>query len=160
MTIAATIERFMSEHSVSYAVVSHPRTDSSGGSASAASLPADKVAKAVLLKAHEDYALAVLPASSRINWEWLRAQTERAWELASEGEVSRVFHDCAPGAVPAIGTAYELETIVESSLRGQPELYFEAGDHEDLIRLAERDYETLLDGAVYRHFARSRGADA
>ena len=160
MTIAATVERFMNEHGVSYGVVSHPRTDSSGGSAQAASLPADKVAKAVLLRGQEDYALAVLPASRRIDWMWLRAQTERAWKLASEGEVSRVFHDCAPGAVPAIGPAYKLETIVESSLRGQPELYFEAGDHEDLIRLAEHDYEMLLDGAVFRHFARSRGADA
>ncbi len=152
MKIATTVERFLSGHAVRYGVVPAARAGSGGG-ANTPRPPAERVVKAVLLRADDDYALAVLPASRRIDWERLREQTERAWTLASEAEVERIFHDCAPGAVPAVGAAYELATIVEASLREQPELYFEAGDHEDLIHVTEHDYETLLGEATYRHFA-------
>ena len=48
--------------------------------------------------------------------------------------------------------SYGMDAIVETCLRSQPQLYFEAGDHEDLIEIAERDYETLLGDVDYRSF--------
>ena len=154
MTLAASIERFLSENGVRYGVVAHRHTDSSFDSAQAAKLPPDKVAKGVLLRENEKYVLAVLPASRKLDLDWLRSETGRPYELARESEVEKLFHDCAPGAVPAVGAVYGLETLVESSLREQPELYFEAGDHEELIHVTEHDYERLLGDFEYYHFAR------
>jgi len=154
MAIAASMERFLSENGVRYDVVTHPYTESSFGSAIAAKLFPDKVAKGVVLKENGKYALAVLPASRKLDLDWLRGQTGRPYQLARESEVEKVFHDCAPGAVPAVGAVYGLETLVESSLREQAELYFEAGDHEELIHVTEQDYEKLLGDAQYCHFAR------
>ena len=155
MTLAAGIERFLSENGVRYGVVAHRHTGSSFDSAQSAKLPPDKVAKGVLLRENENYVLAVLPASRKLDLDRLRSETGRAYELARESEVEKLFHDCAPGAVPAVGAVYGLETIVESSLREQPELYFEAGDHEELIHVTEHDYEMLLGDFQYYHFART-----
>ena len=133
MATAASIERFLIESGVRYGVVTHQHSESSLGSVLAAKLLPDKVTKGVVLKENEKYALAVLPASYKLDLDWLRSQTGRPYQLARESEVERVFHDCAPGAVPAVAAVYGLETLVESSLREQAELYLEAGDHEELI---------------------------
>ena len=80
-------------------------------------------------------------------------QTEHDYELASEDELRELLPDCAIGAVPAVGPAYGMNTLVEQSLRSEPELYFEAGDHEELILVSERDYEKLLGDATYLEFS-------
>lgn len=159
MPMAANIERYLSDNGVRYGIVTHQHSETSFGSALAANLVPDKVAKGVLLRENGQYALAVLPASRKLDLDLLRHQTGRPYRLARESEVERVFHDCAPGAVPALGSVYGLATIVESSLREQPELYLEAGDHEELIHLTRQDYETLPGDTRYCHFARLYGID-
>lgn len=152
MTIANTIKHFLDSHGTPYEIVPHPFTSSSYASAKAAHVPADRVAKGVLLKSEGEYLLAVLPASRRLDLRWLADEIERELELAGEDELATVFSDCAFGAVPAVGPAYGLPTLVESCLRAQPELYFEAGDHEDLVRVDESDYETLLGDVRFLSF--------
>ncbi len=69
--------------------------------------------------------------------------------FASEQELPDIFPDCELGAVPAIGPAYGLETIIDTRLRTQPDIYFEAGDHEELAHISEPQFETLLAEARY-----------
>jgi Ala-tRNA(Pro) deacylase len=152
MAIAATVERSLKASGIPYELLPHAPTKSSYGSARAAHLPARQLAKGVLLKEKDKYLLAVLPASRKLDLSWLRSETGRACELASEAELSQIFPDCAPGAVPALGPAYGLQAVVERALCGQSELYFEAGDHEELVHVREADYETLIGEAEYCSF--------
>jgi Ala-tRNA(Pro) deacylase len=46
-----------------------------------------------------------------------------------------------------------METIVDNSLVGQPEVYFESGDHRGLIRVDGEEFLTLLREAMYGQFA-------
>ncbi len=69
--------------------------------------------------------------------------------FASEQELPNIFSDCELGAVPAIGPAYGLETIIDTRLRTQTDIYFEAGDHEELAHIREPQFEKLLSGARY-----------
>jgi len=64
-------------------------------------------------------------------------------------DLAIMFPDCELGAVPALGPAYKLDTVVDESLRGQEEIYFEAGDHEELIRVSGGDFESLLQDADF-----------
>ena len=153
MSIAATIQRFLGHYQIPYEVVAHPYRGSSYGSALAARVAPDRVAKGVVLKEDSTYTLAVLPATRRLDINRLRRQTEREYELASEDELRELLPDCTIGAVPAVGPAYGMNTLVEQSLRTQPELYFEAGDHEELIRVSESDFEKLLGDATYLEFS-------
>jgi Ala-tRNA(Pro) deacylase len=76
----------------------------------------------------------------------------RPLETAPEMDLQVVFADCEFGAVPALGAAYQVDTIVEESLRSQPEIYFEAGDHEELIAVSGADFELLLEKSPYLKF--------
>ena len=46
--------------------------------------------------------------------------------MASEEQIETLFHDCEPGAVPAIGAAYGLKVIVDDSLASEPEVHLRA----------------------------------
>lgn len=154
MAIAARLKWFLDSRGVHYDLVPHPPTSTSLGAAEAAHVPGDRVAKSVLLEDERGYLVAVLPASHRIRIRELTEQLERSLELASEPELGELFRDCEPGAVPPVGAAYGLPTVVDDSLLNAPEVYFEAGDHEDLVHLSGVEFLSLLAGARHGRFSR------
>jgi Ala-tRNA(Pro) deacylase len=154
MAIAARLKWFLDSRGAHYDLVPHPPTSTSLGAAEAAHVPGDRVAKSVLLEDERGYVVAVLPASHRIRIRELTEQLERSLELASEPELEELFRDCEPGAVPPVGAAYGLPTVVDDSLLNAPEVYFEAGDHEDLVHLSGVEFLSLLAGARHGTFSR------
>ena len=77
------------------------------------------MAKAVLLKDIDGYVLAVVPATHMVWIGELDSRLGRDLETASEDDLDYVFSDCETGAVPALGPAYDLDTVVDHSLCGQ-----------------------------------------
>ena len=69
--------------------------------------------------------------------------------LAVEQDVAELFRDCDPGAIPPLGAAYGVKTLVDDSLVNQPDVYFEAGDHEDLIHVDHAQFSELMSGAEH-----------
>ena len=147
MTISTTLSEHLQRLDVKYDLIPHPHTESSMQSAQKAHVPGNQLAKGVVVRDGDHYAMVVVPSAKHIDRDWLRSQFGDTAELASEADLSRVFYDCAPGAVPPIGKAWGLDTYLDESLVGQPEVYFEAGDHEDLVRLSGEDFEALLKDA-------------
>lgn len=152
MAIAYTIEQFLNQHHVPYQVVSHPRAVTSLKTAEAANIRPDLLAKAVLLEDDDGYVVAVLPATHHIKLNKLRSQMGRNVRMASEDEISELFTDCEIGAVPALGPAYGIETVWDESLAGQSGIYFEAGDHEELIRVSGEGFVDMLGTARHGNF--------
>jgi Ala-tRNA(Pro) deacylase len=58
------------------------------------------------------------------------------------------------GAIPACGTPYGLPMLVDDSLRQQPEVFFEAGDHEELVHCSGSQYQKLMQGAEFGRISR------
>ena len=153
MTIAASVLNLLTELHTEYEVVAHPKTFSSMETATAAHVPDDHIAKAVLLRNTEGYLLAVIPASQWVDLQRLKKELGRDLHLASEGEIERLFTDCDPGAVPPLGDAYGVETVLDESLTSLAQVYFEAGDHERLIKLSAAEFKTLMKGVRHGHFS-------
>jgi Ala-tRNA(Pro) deacylase len=156
MSIAPSVEKFLLERGVSYDIVEHPRTYDATFTAALAHVPGDALAKSVLLRDEGDgnFVLAVLPATCTAQLGILEVATHRNLELASELEVGRTFRDCALGAVPPLGEAYGLDTIVDDTIVRQDEVYFEAGDHTELVHVTGHEFRRLMAGAEVVHFAR------
>jgi Ala-tRNA(Pro) deacylase len=152
MSIPATVVDYLDKAGVTYEVIAHPHSESSLRTAEAAHVSGESLAKGVLLKDDEGYVLAVLPATHSVMVSTVQDLLDRPLETAPEMDLQVVFSDCELGAVPAIGAAYQLNTIVEESLRDQPQIYFEAGDHEELIAVSGADFELLLDKSPYLNF--------
>ena len=64
--------------------------------------------------------------------------------MASEEQIETLFLDCQPGSVPAIGAAYGLNVVVDDSLAQQPEVYFEGGDHANLVHVSGTSFRKLM----------------
>ncbi len=154
MSIAARLKWYLESHGVDYELVHHDHATRSLETARAAHLPGGRVAKCVLLEDERGYVMVVIPASCRVDLREIRQQLHRRLELASEPELGPLFRDCELGAVPPMGSAYGIPTVVDDSVLRLPDLYFEAGDHEELVHVSGEAFRTLLADAPHGRFAR------
>jgi len=153
MGVAATLAQYLAVRGIAYDVVAHPHTETASASAEASHLPADRLAKAVVLKGEDGFLLAVLPASRHIKFAELRELLGHDVDMANEEQIETLFVDCEPGAVPPLGAAYGLRVIVDDSLTNAPEIYLEAGDHASLVHMSGTSFQELLANARHGWFA-------
>lgn len=144
MAIAKTIETYLNARSVSYETLRHPHSCNSEETADSAFIWEDQLAKTVLLEDDRGYLLAVLPASCRIDLRKLEQEINRKLELASEEELSDIFPDCELGALPPLGRAYGIPTVYDDRLRKLSCIYFEGGDHCDLVYMGGPEFIDLM----------------
>lgn len=147
MSLAQTLESFLSDRHVSYTLEHHPASTSSLGTAHSAHIDADCLAKSVVLGDDRGFLLAVLPATRRLELDRLRNELGRSLHLLPEDEVVRLFPDCKVGAIPPVGAAYGLATVLDASLEDRDEVFFEGGDHETLVRMDGGSFLDLLESA-------------
>ncbi|MFQ5994752.1 MAG: aminoacyl-tRNA deacylase [Acidiferrobacterales bacterium] len=147
MAISPVLKDYLSKHHVSYSIIPHRRTLSSMKTAAAAHVPGDCLAKCVVLEDEDGFMMAVLPATHRIDLGALHHYLRRYLGLATENELGGLFQDCELGAIPPVGAAYGMETVVDESLTAQSEIYFESGDHEELIRVSGEQFQELMAGS-------------
>ncbi|MHB8745340.1 MAG: aminoacyl-tRNA deacylase [Gammaproteobacteria bacterium] len=146
MAIANRLRQYMKEQGVEFEVIRHPRSGSSMQSAEVAHIPGDKLAKAVVLEDEQGYLMAVVPATHRIELGALHRELRRELGLATEREIRELFWDCQSGAIPPTGAAYGIETILDDSLADKADVYFEAGDHEELVHVSAEQFRNLMAG--------------
>ena len=135
MTMARTLQTYLAHKGIAYDILPHRHTDTSINSANTAHIPAEQLAKSVILEDENGYVMAVIPADRHVRIGRLNQLLNRRMGLATEAELPPLFADCDPGAVPPLGDAYGIATVVDESLDDCPDIYLEAGDHEDLICL-------------------------
>ena len=143
MTISSALHQYLNRAGVPYEVTLHERTSCALQTARTASVSADLLAKAVLLRRAQGYLLAIVPASRQVGLEEVGKCLHEPVCLATEDEVSELFDDCEPGSVPPMGEAYGVQTIVDEKLEGLRDIYFEAGDHYSLVHLKGEDFDEL-----------------
>ncbi len=152
MTIAPTLQRHL-DRNVTYELITHEATTSSTRTAQACHVSGDCLAKGIVLRHNGGYMLAVLPASRHLRLPDLQLEIGADVDLADEGEIERLFPDCAPGAIPPIGECYDLDVIVDDSIQQPPEIYLEGGDHTTLVHLSQAQFTRLMSGARHGRFS-------
>jgi Ala-tRNA(Pro) deacylase len=152
MTISVTLEEFLNRHDAQYDLIPHPHTGSSMETAEQAHVPGQRLAKAVILKEEGRYLMVVVPSVEHVDMAALRAQFGHGVELATEEELAQLFPDCAVGAIPPAGPAWGMETYLDECLLDEPEVFFEAGDHEELVRIDGESFQQLLKEARRGHY--------
>jgi len=153
MAISNTLRRYLDSSGIAYETVKHPFSTSSQKIAQVAHVSGLRLAKGVLLRDKAGFLLAVLPSPLHIELDTLNELSDRDLELVEEDDIPQLFPDCDLGAIPPIGIAYEIEVVLDTGLCDEPDIYFEAGDHVELIRVGGTDFQTLLRGAKQLRFA-------
>ncbi|HKJ77056.1 MAG TPA: YbaK/EbsC family protein [Gammaproteobacteria bacterium] len=153
MAIAGTVRGYIEGRGVAYQPLSHPATGSAHESAEAAHVLEDHIAKAVILHDRYGEVMAVVPGDAWVRLHAVNAALGRELVLASETDAARHFPDCEPGALPPLGPAYGLETLVDEAVTTLAFVFVEAGDHQTLLKMGTEEYLSLLDGARRGHFS-------
>jgi Ala-tRNA(Pro) deacylase len=155
MSMPARLSNYLQRCGARYELCSHPHSRSSAETARAAHVTPHQLAKSVLLEDEQGCVMAVVPADARVNVDALARMLGReALHLSDEQRISEMFSDCDLGAVPAIGMAWGMETVIEEDLDGSPDIYFEAGDHEMLLRMSREQFRDMMRGVRRGHFCR------
>lgn len=122
----------------------HKPTSCAARSAVASGVGPERLAEGVVLSHRGGYLLAIVPASRQVSLDQVARKLGQPVSLALEEEIAPLFPDCQPGAVPPVGGAYGLCAVIDDSLENQPEVYFEAGDHQTLMHLAHDGFHRLM----------------
>jgi Ala-tRNA(Pro) deacylase len=144
MAISQKLRNYMNECGVAFDEVPHAHALQSAKAAEAARVSGKRVAKGVLVQAGGDYMLAVVPASKHVRLDDLGRWLGRDVSLAEEQDSVRLFGDCELGAMPPIGAAFGLETILDDDLLNADDVYFEGGDHRTFVHVEGGDWRRLV----------------
>ena len=144
MGISITLREYLDQAGIEYDLVHHTYSPNSKAAATAARVPSEQLAKPVLLEDNQGYLMAIVPASRRVELQSLEKQLGRRMVLASERELRDLFSDCRKGAVPAVGQAYGVDVVWDDCLASSPDIYFEAGDHTDLVHMSGKEFTFLM----------------
>lgn len=147
MDMANTLERFLTEKGIAYSKLHHRHSSSSLNTAQEARVPGNEMAKPVILEDEQGYVMAVVPATRHVKIRELNKLLNRNLGLATESELKPLFKDCELGAIPPVGQAYGLKTIVDSSLNDCCDIYLESGNHEEVIHVRDTEFRKLMNDA-------------
>jgi len=154
MTISCRLDSYLTEQNISFQIIKHEHSTSSIGSAITAKVPLNQIAKAVILKDHEDRKLmAVLPARNKISISAINNELMGSYKLLKEKEVYQMFSDCEHGAIPPVGDAFNMHMICDELLDKLDYVYLEAGDHRNLLRVNHQDFETMAAKSKHLRFS-------
>lgn len=145
------LKEFLDEHRVKYVTISHSLAYTAQEIAASAHIRGKELAKTVIVKADGRMAMAVLPASLKVDFELLaEAMGAKLVELATEREFKQMFPDCELGAMPPFGNLYGMDVFVAESLTEDKEIAFNAGSHTELMRLPLADFLALVNPKVVK----------
>ena len=143
------LKPFLDAHEVRYVSIRHSPAYTAQETAASAHVRGKDLAKTVMLKIDGEMAMAVLPASQRLDLARLQAATRaETLELATEAEFAELFPDCDTGAMPPFGNLYALPVYVSPALAEDEQIAFNAGSHTELLQLAYADFERLVSPTV------------
>ncbi len=143
------LREFLDSNNIKYLVISHSLAYTAQGVAALTHIPGKELAKTVILMVDGRLAMAVVPASFKVDLlklkKYLGADTV---EVAAEAEFREHFADCETGAMPPFGNLYGMEVFADSSLTLDKEIAFNAGSHRELVRMGFADFRGLVNPIV------------
>ena len=143
------LKEFLDKEKIKYVSIVHSPAFTAQEVAASAHITGRELAKTVIVQLDGEKAMAVLPANRKIVLQDLRELTGADQvKFVPEDEFKRLFPDCDIGAMPPFGNLYGMEVFVAGSLTENEEIAFNAGSHTEVIKLAYRDFERLVQPKV------------
>jgi Ala-tRNA(Pro) deacylase len=152
MPICGRLRHHLAAEFAKYRLVTHRKEFGAQRVAAAAHVPGRDVAKVVVLRdGGGEYLMAVIPSQSHLDLSAVAWATGRkGLRLATEAEFAPLFPDCEVGAMPPFGELYGMPTYLDGCFRDDPEIFFPAGTHRELVKMAAADYEAVARPVVGR----------
>ena len=140
MAVNQKLSEYLDSTGKQWELRSHPETLSSVDEARALGIDPDEVAKSLVLKGREGYALGVIPGGHRLDMHKVRdAFSDKTIRLASEDDLERDFPEYELGAAPPAPDLLNVHGFVDPTVRSREWVVFAAGTHTDSVRMKTAD---------------------
>jgi Ala-tRNA(Pro) deacylase len=152
--ISTKIKEYLDNAEVAYTGHPHRRAYTSQEIAQSVHIPGHEMVKSVILETDDkQLIMAVLSAAETVNLDTLREEIGcRVLRLASEAEFRDAFPTCELGAMPPLGNIFDVPVYCDANLSRNHEIDFNAGTHDETIRMKFDDYKKLVNPRMV-HFA-------
>jgi len=139
-----SVIQLLNNSGVKYEVLHHNPAYTAQKMAAEEKEPGKYVAKPVVVKADGKFVMCVLPAHLKVDFDKLKKQLSVSKViLADESELAEQCKDCETGAEPPFGNLYNMETVMDRTLEEDDHILFQAGSHEEAIKMGLSDYKRL-----------------
>lgn len=144
------LTRFLDERGIAYEAVEHEQTYSSAAEAKAAGVAPDHAAKTVLLRDGDEYRMAVIPASERLDLHKARdvLGASAKLRLATEEEMGADFDTFEVGALPPFGPLVPAPEVVDRRLIEHDRVLCTGGDHRHSVLVDPNEIVRVGDGKL------------
>ena len=127
---------------IAYEKLEHEPVTTSEAAAGARASRLEEGAKALVVKAKDEYYHLIISAAARLDNKKLRHIIgSRKLRFANEDEVFDLT-GCRPGAVPPFGNLFGLPVYMDNLLLAEDTVYFNCGSHTVSLRMARQDLQT------------------
>jgi len=142
---------YLNKYEIKYVSVAHSPAYTAQEIAARVHIKGKKLAKTVMVVVDGKMAMAVLPASHKVDFDYFRKEIGADnIALAAEEEFKGIFPDCEVGAMPPFGNLYGMDVFADESLAEDDEIAFNAGTHTELIKLPFIDFKRLVKPRIVR----------
>jgi Ala-tRNA(Pro) deacylase len=139
------LESYLRKEGVAFEVHPHAAAFTAQAVVEREHIPAQLMAKVVVVVADGELVMLVLPASRRVDLALLSAALDaRELRLAAEAELAAAFPDCELGAMPPFGNLYDLPVYIDRSLESERTVFFQVGTHTEAFSMAYSDFKRLV----------------
>ena len=149
MPISKKLKDLFDGAKVSYEVYNHPLAYTAQEIAQRQHFSGNDMAKVVILKVDDQLVMAVVTGNQKVHLPTVRASlSANDVRLATEEEFVGRFPGCDIGAMPPFGNLFGMPTYVDPRVTEDEEIYFNAGNHVQTVRLRYKDYARLASPRV------------
>jgi Ala-tRNA(Pro) deacylase len=138
--VLTRLQRALETAGVGFVHTRHEATYTSAEAAAVRGTSQHSGAKALIVKAGDDFLMAVMPADLSLDSNGVRKRLKcKRLRFATKDEVADLT-GLTPGSIPPFGSLFGLRTICDEALSDNEQINFNAGSHTDSFQMSYRDY--------------------
>jgi Ala-tRNA(Pro) deacylase len=139
-TVFERLHARLQEAGIPFTVLRHQAVFTSEEAAAVRGTPLSSGAKALVVKAGDDFRLLVLPADRKLDSKKARTNLGvKALRFATREEVEQ-HTELQPGSIPPFGSLFALPTCCDPALAQNESINFNAGDHGISVQMSYADF--------------------
>jgi Ala-tRNA(Pro) deacylase len=132
-----------------------PTRQDSGQTSAARQVSPHRIARVVLVRDPQGYAVVVMPRSRRLDLDQLNREFNRRFVRARPHEIEGLLPTRREDGLPPLGPGAGVETYLDEALVTVGDVYVETRNGKDLVRVEGEAFHELLYGAWCGRFSRA-----
>lgn len=133
---------------IEFEILEHPPVTTSSEAAGARGSRLSQGAKAIIVRANEQFYHLIISAAVPLDNNKLRKVLgARRVRFATSEELFELT-GCLPGAVPPFGNLFGLPVLMDDALLSEEIVYFNCGSHTISLRMSRSDLQLLTEAQI------------